>query len=84
MSNSPAKQRRIDSAKKAAPNVPGDTCSSIDYVQAVIEQITDRVDDDWTDKQLAVANKVLEYIRDSNEQLRSSSDYWYKKYKGAA
>ena len=79
-----AKLKKITQAKKSAPKVPGDTCSSIDYVQAVIEQITDRVDDDWTDKQLAVANKVLEYIRDSNEQLRSSSHYWYKKYKGAA
>jgi hypothetical protein len=26
----------------------------------------------------------LEYIRDSNEELRNSSYYWYKKYKDAA
>ena len=79
-----AKLKKINLAKKSAPKVPGDTCSSIDYVQAVIEQMSDRVDDNWADKQLDVANKVLEYIRDSNEQLRNSSHYWYKKYKDVA
>ena len=76
--------KKISLAKKHAPKVPGDTCPSIDYVQAVLEQITNRTKDDWADKQLFVANEVLEYIRASNEELRNSSYYWYKKYKAAA
>ncbi|SVA68799.1 uncharacterized protein METZ01_LOCUS121653 [marine metagenome] len=79
-----AKQKKIDNAKKGAPKVPGDTCPSINYVQDIIEQISDRTDDDWAAKQVGVINGVLEYIRESNEELRNSSYYWYKKYKGAA
>ena len=76
-----AKRKKIDLAKKGAPRVPGDTCPSINYVQEVLEQITDRTDDDWAFKQRSIANDILEYIRDSNEELRNSSYYWYKKYK---
>ena len=79
-----AKLKKISLAKKGAPKVPGDTCPSINYVQEVLEQITDRVDDDWADKQRSIANDILEYIRDSNEELRNSSYYWYKKYKDVA
>ena len=77
------KQNKIDAAKKAAPNVPGFTCPSIDYVQYIIEQIADR-GDDWAVKQAKVITDVLEYVRESNDELRSSSHYWYKKYKEAA
>ena len=79
-----AKRKKIDLAKKGAPRVPGDTCPSINYVQEVLEQITDRTDDDWAFKQRSIANDILEYIRDSNEELRNSSFYWYKKYKDVA
>jgi len=79
-----AKTKKIGIAKKHAPKVPGDTCPSINYVQEVLEQITDRVNDDWAEKQRSIANEILEYIRDSNEELRNSSYYWYKKYKAAA
>ena len=79
-----SKSKRIEIAKKGAPKVPGDTCPSINYVQEVIDQILARVEDDWAEKQSEVANNVLEYIRESNEELRNSSYYWYKKYKAAA
>ena len=75
------KQKKIAKAKKTAPKVHGDTCSSIDYVQDVLAQISKRTNDDWASKQADVANVVLEYIRESNEELRNSSHYWYKKYK---
>ena len=78
-----AKQAKIDRAKESAPNVPGFTCPSIDYVQYIIEQIADR-GDDWAVKQAKVITDVLEYVRESNDELRSSSHYWYKKYKEAA
>ena len=79
-----AKLKKINLAKESAPKVPGDTCPSINYVQEVLEQITDRVDDEWADKQRGIVNDILEYIRDSNEELRNSSHYWYKKYEAAA
>ena len=79
-----AKQNRINDAKKRAPNVPGDTCPSINYVQNILEQISEQSKDDWTGKQVDVINGVLEYVRESNEELRLSSYYWYRKYKAAA
>jgi hypothetical protein len=78
------KQKKIAKAKLAAPKVPGITCPSIDYVQDVLAQISERTNDDWASKQADVAHAVLEYIRESNEELRNSSYYWYKKYKRAA
>ena len=78
-----AKRVKIDAAKAAAPNVPGDTCPSINYVQEIVGQIADR-GDDWSAKQAGYINDLLEYVRESNEELRRSSKYWYDKYKEAA
>ena len=76
------KREKIDVAKASAPNVPGDTCPSIKYVQEIIDQIANR-GDDWADKQAIVINDLLEYVRESNFELRKSSKYWYDKYKEA-
>jgi len=76
------KREKIDVAKSSAPNVPGDTCPSINYVQEIIDQIANR-GDDWADKQAIVINDLLEYVRESNFELRKSSKYWYDKYKEA-
>ena len=78
-----AKQSKIDKAKDSAPNVPGYTCPSIDYAQEIIDQIADR-GDDWAEKQASVIRDVLEYVRESNNELRSSSHYWYKEFKKVA
>jgi hypothetical protein len=78
-----AKRVKIDAAKASAPNVPGDTCPSINYVQEIIEQISAR-SDEWGGKQSVVIIDLLEYVRDANYELRKSSKYWYDKYKGAA
>ena len=77
------KRMKIDVAKASAPNVPGDTCPSINYVQEIIEQIAAR-SDEWGGKQSVVIIDLLEYVRDANYELRKSSKYWYDKYKGAA
>ena len=77
------KRAKIEVAKASAPNVPGDTCPSIDYVQEIIEQISAR-SDEWGGKQSVVIIDLLEYVRDANYELRKSSKYWYDKYKGAA
>ena len=78
-----AKRARIDAAKSSAPNVPGDTCPSINYVQTIISQMADR-GDDWSEKQAGYINDLLEYVRDANFELRNSSKYWYDKYKESA
>ena len=78
-----AKRVKIDAAKAAAPNVPGDTCPSINYVQEIIDQIANR-GDDWSEKQAGYINDLLEYVRDANFELRKSSKYWYDKYKESA
>ena len=78
-----AKRMKIDAAKKSAPNVPGFTCPSINYAQEIIDQIAER-GVDWAEKQAKVINDVLEYVRESNDELRASSRYWYDKYKEAA
>jgi len=77
------KRAKIDVAKASAPDVPGDTCPSINYVQEIIEQIADR-SDAWGGKQAIVITDLLEYVRDANYELRNSSKYWYDKYKEAA
>ena len=78
-----AKREKIDVAKLGAPKVPGNTCPSIDYVQEIVTQLADR-GDDWSEKQAGYVNDLLEYVRESNEELRRSSKYWYDKYKEAA
>jgi|TARA_B110000881_G_C18361634_1_gene406638 hypothetical protein len=78
-----AKRVKIDNAKLSAPDVPGYTCPSIDYVQEFLDQIAQR-GDKWSVRQADLAKDVLEYIRESNDELRSSSKYWYDKYKDAA
>ena len=78
-----AKRERINVAKLGAPKVPGNTCPSIDYVQEIVTQLADR-GDDWSVKQAGYINDLLEYVRDSNFELRKSSKYWYDKYKEAA
>ena len=78
-----AKRVKIIAAKASAPNVPGDTCPSINYVQEIIDQIANR-GDDWSEKQAKYITELLEYVRDANFELRNSSKYWYDKYKDAA
>ena len=75
-----AKREKIDAAKASAPNVPGDTCPSINYVQEIVDQIANR-GDDWSAKQAGYINDLLEYVREANFELRKSSKYWYEKYK---
>ena len=77
------KQSKIDAAKKSAPNVPGYTCPSIDYAQEIIDQIANR-GDKWAVKQADVIRDVLEYVRESTDELRNSSYYWYKEFKKVA
>ena len=80
MARKSVKRVKIDAATESAPKVPGDTCPSIDYVQTIVNQIAER-GDTWATKQAEVITDLLEYVRDSNYELRKSSKYWYDKYK---
>ena len=80
MARKSVKRVKIDAAKESAPKVPGDTCPSIDYVQTIVNQIAER-GDTWATKQAEVITDLLEYVRDSNYELRKSSKYWFDKYK---
>ena len=77
------KRIKIETAKLGAPKFPGHTCPSIDYVQEMLEQIAER-GDVWAVSQAEYARDILEYVRISNDELRSSSKYWYDKFKEAA
>jgi len=81
------KQKKVDlvNAKKHAPNVPGDTCPTIDYVQEMLDQLVERnKDDTWSMTQREIINQALEYIRSANHELRNSSKYWYDQCKKVA
>ena len=82
-----AKQKKVDlvNAKKHAPNVPGDTCPTIDYVQEMLDQLVERnKGDTWSLTQREVINQALEYVRSANHELRNSSKYWYDQCKKVA
>lgn len=81
------KQKKVGlvEAKKHAPNVPGDTCPTIDYIQEMLDQLVERnKGDTWSLTQREIINQALEYIRSANHELRESSKYWYDQYKEVA
>lgn len=59
------------------PLVPEDTCPYIDMTQELINNMALAEDKDWRVSQAALAEALLEYIRESNARLRRSSKYWY-------
>ena len=82
-----ARQKKLDlvSAKQNAPNVPGDTCPTINYVQEMLDQLIDRNrEDTWSLTQRDVINNALEYVRSANQELRDSAKYWYDQCKKVA
>ena len=70
--------------KKPIPPLP---CPHIDRVSELVDSIVNAVTDDdistdILDRYKDVINSELEFIRQSNDELREGSKYWYKKYKG--
>ncbi len=67
--------------------IPPLTCPHIDRVSELVDSIVNAVTDDdistdILDRYKDVINSELEFIRQSNDELREGSKYWYKKYKG--
>ena len=86
----PNKVRNADivfaSIKKESPGIPPDTCPYLDRIIEVVEDLSALVLDNNTQ----VANELttlvkneVEYVRKSNEILRTSSKYWYDHHKTA-
>lgn len=79
------KNKRIENAKKGAPDIPPNTCPYIDLVLNFIENevvIEGETGIDNQRRQLIV--DCMEYIRSANDSLRRSSYFWYSEYKKIA
>jgi hypothetical protein len=63
------------------PVVPEDTCPYIDMAQDLLDKIADGEDPGWRRDQATLATALLEYIRESNLRLRTSSKFWHDKYR---
>ncbi len=82
-------RERINQKKKHSPGVPNNTCPYIDLVKTALVNIGEAYDKMYTkgeaspmvDKQVEVAEALLEHVRESNETLRENSLYWYEEYK---
>jgi len=64
----------------AKPFIPPNTCPHIDRISDLVDEIGECVDDIRLLEQLTNTIKAeLEYIRRSNELLRTASKYWHDK-----
>ena len=52
------------------PEIPSDTCPYINFIQEILDQIKDKTKSKSIDAQMQLINDTLEYIRDSNSELR--------------
>ena len=59
---------------------PPDTCPYINFIQEVLDQIKDKNKSKTMEAQIQLINDTLEYIRDSNSQLRSCGKYWKRQF----
>jgi hypothetical protein len=62
------------------PEIPSDTCPYINFIQEILDQIKDKTKSKSIDAQIQLINDTLEYIRDSNSELRECGKYWKKQF----
>jgi hypothetical protein len=62
------------------PHIPEDTCPYIDMVQSLLDKMSEEQDYSWRMEQEKLARTLLEYVRESNQQLRTASKFWYDQY----
>lgn len=63
-----------------APEIPADTCPYINFVQQILDEITDQNESQLTEGKIGLARDTLDYIRQCNESLRESSLFWRTKF----
>ena len=83
--------KKLKKLKRLAPLIPTNTCPYIDECLRIINEIHCCHDDSLYkngvpaealfDERIDLLKKNLEYIRESNDCLRQSSEYWYKQCK---
>lgn len=76
-----ARKKTLEDYKKESPEIPTNTCPYIDFIQEILKEVKDESDSFLIEQKLNLADSILEYIRDSNDNLRKSSHYWYNKFK---
>lgn len=76
-----ARKKTLEDYKKESPEIPNNTCPYIDFTQEILKEVKDESDSFLIEQKLNLADSILEYIRDSNDNLRKSSHYWYNKFK---
>lgn len=74
------KRKTIEDYKKAAPEVPTNTCPYINFSKNIITEIKDENNSYFVNEKLSIIECLLEYIRESNDNLRQSSEYWYRSF----
>jgi hypothetical protein len=72
---------KLSKLKQSAPEIPTNTCPYIDFIQDIIKEVIDECDSSFIEQKLELAISTLEYVRESNDALRKSSNYWYNKIK---
>ena len=75
------RKKTIQKYVEEAPEIPTNTCPYIDFIQEILKEARDETTSTFVDQKLILADSMLEYVRQSNESLRQSSHYWYKKVK---
>lgn len=72
---------KLKKLKQEAPEIPTNTCPYIDFIQDIIKEVMAECDSSFAEQKLELAISTLEYVRESNDALRQSSNYWYNKIK---
>ena len=72
---------KLSKLKQSAPEIPTNTCPYIDFIEEIIKEVIDECDSSFIEQKLELAISALEYVRESNDALRQSSNYWYNKIK---
>ena len=72
---------KLSKLKQSAPEIPTNTCPYIDFIEEIIKEVMGECDSSFIEQKLELAISTLEYVRESNDALRQSSNYWYNKIK---
>ena len=73
-------RKSLDKIRSEAPDIPGNTCPYIDFLQDILREIKEESVDEFIEKKVELSENILEYIRESNDSLRRNGTYWYKKF----
>jgi hypothetical protein len=73
-------KKSLQKIKDESPEIPDNTCPYIDFLKDVIAEMKDESSGEFIDKKYEICETLIEYIRDSNDSLRTSSHYWYNKF----